>query len=328
MRIVRFALLVGGAALFVALLIRIGLETIVSSFSRLSWRLLVILWFPFSLVAAFDTLGWRFAFRRDSVPFRALLYARMAGEAFNVTTPTASVGGEAVKAWLLRPYVSLEESLPSVIVAKTTITSAQALFLLLGIAVAWPILPAGSPLLRAMEWLLVLEIVGVGGFILVQVVGILGGGSRMLGRLGLLRTVDPARTLGRMDQALSHFYRREPGRLLLSIACHFLGWVLSALETYVILHALGLPVSFATATVIEAFGTGIRFAAFLVPAHLGALEGGHVVAFTALGLGAPAGLVFSLVRRVREAAWTGMGFVVLAALGPTAPSTALVESES
>lgn len=328
MRIARFTLLIGGAAMFVALLIQIGPGAIVSSFSELSWRLLVILCFPFALVTAFDTLGWRFAFRHDGVPFRVLLFARMAGEAFNVTTPTASVGGEAVKAWLLRPYVPLEESLPSVIVAKTTITIAQAFFLLLGIAVAWPTLPADSPLLRAMQWLLVIEIIGVGGFVLVQVVGVLGGGSRMLGRLGLLGTVDRSQTLGHMDRALTHFYRHEPRRLLLSIACHFLGWALSALETYVILHALGLPVPFATATVIEAFGTGIRFATFLVPAHLGALEGGHVMTFAALGLGAPAGLVFSLVRRVREVAWTGMGFVVLAALGPTAPSNAALQPQS
>ena len=325
---VRLSLFVVGAALFMVLLVRIGPGAVAEAFSTLSWRVLVILCFPAVPVIAFDTLGWRFAFRRDRVPFRALVLTRLAGEAFNMTTPTASIGGEAVKAWFLRPYVALEESLSSIVVAKTTATIAQALFLLLGIAVAWPILPADSPLLWGMQWLLGLEVIGVGGFVIVQVVGVLGATGRLLRRLGRLGTDVGSRTLVPLDRALSSFYRHEPRRLLLSVACHFLGWALGALEAYVILHALGLPVSFATATVIEAFGTGISFATFLVPGHLGALEGGYVAAFAALGLGAPAGLAFGLISRVREAVWTGVGFLALIVLRSPAASSAAMESES
>ena len=83
-----------------------------------------------------------------------------------------------------------------------------------------------------------------------------------------------------------------------------------------------MPVSLAEATAIEAFSTGIRFAAFLVPGYVGALEAGHVVIFSALGLGAPAGLAFTLIRRVRELAWTGLGFLALAPLKAQAPPAA------
>ena len=51
---------------------------------------------------------------------------------------------------------------------------------------------------------------------------------------------------------------------------------------------------------IEAFGTGVRFATFLVPASLGVQEGGFVVTFVALGLSAADGVAFGLVRRLRE----------------------------
>ena len=314
----QWALLAGGAILFVVLVVEVGPGAVLASFATLSWWLPIIIVFPFCLVTAFDTLGWKFAFRRDRVSFVALLTARMAGEAFNATTPTASVGGEAVKAWLLRAQVALDESLPSVIVAKTTITVSQALFLLLGIAVAWPTLPAGSTLLWAMKWLLVLEILGVGGFVAAQVAGGVGIGGRLLRRFGVAGT-GPEGTLGRLDHALTRFYRDEPRRLCLSIACHFLGWAFSALEAWVILNALGLHVSFLTAVVIEAFGTGIRFASFMIPAHLGALEGGHVAIFGALGLSAPAALSFSLARRVRELAWTALGLAMLTGLGGRRP---------
>jgi uncharacterized membrane protein YbhN (UPF0104 family) len=125
-----------------------------------------------------------------------------------------------------------------------------------------------------------------------------------------------------------HFYRKEPGRLALSITCHFLGWVLGTLEAYLILWALGRPVSLATAMVIDAFGSGIGFAAFLVPARLGAAEAGQVAVFLALGLGAPAGLTFALVQRLREVAWTAIGFLALTTLRATAPPRARAALEA
>ena len=158
MRVIRFVLLFSGIALLGFLVWEIGPTVVASSFSQLSWRLLVVLCFPFLLMTLFDTLGWRFAFKRDKVPFRKLLSVRLAGEAFNLTTPTASLGGEAVKAWLLRGHVPFEESLPSVIIAKTTITIAQGLFMVVGITAAWATLPAGSPVLVGMRWLLILEV--------------------------------------------------------------------------------------------------------------------------------------------------------------------------
>jgi hypothetical protein len=87
--------------------------------------------------------------------------------------------------------------------------------------------------------------------------------------------------------------------------------------------------SVATAMMIDGFGSGIGFAAFLVPARLGAAEAGQVAAFMALGLRAPAGLTLVLVRRLREAAWTGTGFLALTTLRATAPppASAALEAE-
>ena len=321
MRWVRLGLFVCGAALFLWLLASIGPGAVVQAFTDLSWRLLIILVFPFGLTTLLDTLGWRYAFRRDTVPFRALLGARLAGEAFNLTTPTASMGGEAVKAWLVRPWAPLAEGLPSVIIAKTTIVTGQALFLVVGLAAAHIALPADSLVIRGMQWLLLIQVVAVAGFVAVQAGGALRGSTRWLQRFGWLS--DHRREpLAQINDELAHFYRREPRRLTLSILFHFLAWLIGALEPWLILHWMGLPVSLAQAIAIEAFSSGIRFAAFLVPGYLGALEAGHMAIFVALGLGAPAGLSFTLIRRVREAAWTGVGFLALTTLRAQAPPAA------
>lgn len=327
-RWLRAVLLLGGAALFAVLVWQIGPRAIVASFGELGWRLLIVLVFPFSLITACDTLGWRFAFRRDRVSFWTLARARLAGEAVNGTTPTGSVGGEAVKAWLIRDRVPFRESLPSVIVAKTTITIAQALFLLLGVLVAWPTLSAGAVwLLKPMTALLALEIAAVAGFVYAQMCGVVAGGGKMLERIGVVRAAHRGLPLRRIDLSLSLFYRREPLRLGLSIGFHFLGWVASAAETWLILWLLGVPASPATAVIIEACGTAVRFVTFFIPAHLGALEGGNVAVFLALGLDPAAGMSAILVRRVREAAWVGLGFVLLRAPGRRRAVVAVPEAE-
>src|SRR4030095_15226097 len=317
----RLGLLLCVAALFLWLVVSIGPGAIIQAFRDLSWRLLIILVFPFGLTTLLDTLGWRYAFRRDAVPFPSLLAARLACESFTLTAPTAAVGGEAVKAWLVRPWAPLTEGLPSVIVAKTTIVIGQALFLVVGLLAAHAALPSDSLVIRGMEWLLVVQVLAVGGFVVVQAGGALRGSTRWLQKIGWLSD-RPVETLTQINDELAHFYRREPTRLTLSIVYHFLAWLIGVLEPWLILRWIGLPVSLAEAAAIEAFSTGIRFAAFLVPGYLGALEAGHMAIFAALGLGAPAGLSFTLIRRVREAAWTALGFLLLAPLKAHAPPLA------
>lgn len=314
LRRLRQALLVLGVVLLVVLVAQNDPQAVLASIVQLSWRLGLLLCFPVALVMVLDTLGWRFAFLRDGVAFRTLLVTRLAGEAFNLATPTAALGGEAVKAWLLRGTVPVDASVPSVIVAKTTITIAQGLFLLVGVALAWSGALPGSSLLQGMLWLLAIETVALAGFVVAQMRGMLAVGGRLLAQLGLGAV--RAEVLGRIDGALGRFYREAPGRLALSIAFHFLAWLLGALETWMILAFLGVPVSLAAATVIEAFGTAIRVATFLIPASLGALEGGFVVTFAALGLGSTTAVSFSLIRRIREAVWVGLGLVAFAATRP------------
>lgn len=286
---------------------------ILASIGRLGWRLAIVFVVPVILVAFFDALGWRYAFARDRVGLGTLMWTRLVGEAFNLTTPTAALGGEAVKTWLLRDRVALSEAVSSVIVAKTTITIAQGLLLLLGVVLAWTSLAANSRMLVAMEWLLGLEIASLALFVHAQTRGLASFGGRLLARFGLRRFASHE-GLDRVDRSLAEFYLQQPRRLALSIFYHFVAWLLGAVEGWMILWLLGTPVSLVTATVIEAFGTGIRFATFLIPGSLGALEGGYAATFAALGLGGTMGVTFSLVRRLREIVWIAVGLIAFAFL--------------
>ena len=307
MRTLKTVLLVLGALLLVALVYYVGTTPILETLRRLSWWQFVLVCLPYAVITAADTLGWRFAFARDRTPFLRLYGARVVGEALNIVTALGSVGGEAAKAWLVRRDVSYEESVPSIIIAKTTITIAQALFLLVGIVVAWISLDVDSEVLRAMLWLLVVEVLAVAGFFGAQVSGLVARAGRMLQTFGVVQDATRATQL---DSALRGYYGREWRRFALSVAFHLLGWLLGAVEAVIMLWALGIDASALTATVIEALGSGVRFATFLVPASLGAFEGANAAAFGALGFGAGAGLAFSLVRRARQVVWVVIGLAV------------------
>lgn len=306
----RLSLLVAGAVLLTVLVVRIGWDPILAVLTRLGWWQLVLICLPYALVMVVDTLGWRYAFSRSQAPFRRLLGARIAGEALNAVTALGSVGGEAVKAWLVRRDVSYQESVPSLIIAKTTITIAQALFLVIGIGLAWAglVIAVDAPILTAMLWLLVVEALAVAGFVLAQILGVVAHTGRLLVWAGVVESAESAR---RLDRALRVYYREHWRRLALSVGFHLAGWLLGVVETVLILALLAMPTSLGTATVIEALGSGVRFATFLVPASLGVFEGANAAAFAALGLGAEAGLAYSLVRRVRQAVWIGAGIVLL-----------------
>lgn len=324
LRYIRIALLLVGAVLLGVIVAENDPAAIVASIASLGWRLGIVIVFPAALVVYVDALGWRYAFRRPRVSLTTLTWTRLAGEAFNLTTPTAALGGEAVKTWLLRDRVPLADALSSVIVAKTTITIGQGLLLLVGVVLAWATVAADSRILVAMEWLLAVEIVSLALFVLAQTRGLAAFGGRLLGRLGLRRFEGHA-GLDRLDRSLAEFYLQQPRRLVLSILYHFLGWLLGSLEAWTVLWFLGSPVSLATAVVIEAFGAAIRFATFMIPGSLGAQEGGYAATFAALGLGGTLGVTFSLVRRIREIVWIAVGlgaFAVLRIPRPPDPSQA------
>jgi glycosyltransferase 2 family protein len=322
MKALRAVLLIGGLVVLAFLVARVGLESVMSVLSRLAWWQLLLVCVPYGLIMAVDTLGWRYAFIGTAPPYLRMLAARTAGEAVNIVTAFGSVGGEAVKVWLLRPAVPYDESVPSVVIAKTTSTIAQALLLLLGLLLAVTMVSVDEDVIWAMLGLLAVEILLVGGFVVTQVAGLVRRAGRLLAWSGLIKDASAAEQL---DARLRGFYRQNWRRFLLSVSFHFGGWLLGVLETLVMLYVLSVPVGVGTAAVIEALGSGVRFATFLVPGSLGVLEGANTGVFGALGLGASAGLAFSLVRRARQGVWIGLGLAVLVAARLQATSATSAE---
>jgi uncharacterized membrane protein YbhN (UPF0104 family) len=146
----------------------------------------------------------------------------------------------------------------------------------------------------------------------VQLRGGVAGSGRILRRLGIGPAESYHALLLDVDRRLAALYRERRGRVLVSALLHAGGWAMGGLEIYVVLRLAGIPVDLATSCILEAVSSAVRFATFMIPGSLGALEGGNVAAFAAFGLPGAAGLSFSLVRRLREATWALIGLAALA----------------
>jgi putative membrane protein len=315
MKLRQWVLLIFGISLFTYLIAEVGWQQIINEIFKLQWKILPLI-LIYALVYSFDTLGWSFGFKPQThqASFINLFWIRVAGEAVNNTTPTGYMGGEPVKAFLLKRHgISIPESLASLVIAKTTLTLSQILFVLIGLGLAFIKLQISSALRNGI-------IVGLGLLTLIVLLFLFFQGKGLFSAMarGLIRLKIATKFLmSKMDKIkelefhISDFYRKCKGRFLLSFLFHFLGWLAGILEIYFILKFLGIPLVFSDAFMIEALHQLVRGLAFMIPANIGTQEGGNVFIFALFGLGAVLGLSVSLIRRIRELVWAGLGWGIL-----------------
>lgn len=308
--------LIVGLAALVGIVLHIGLEPIQHTVSQLGLLHLGIILLPMILVYGLEALGWQLTLgsHARTVGFLRLFAIRMAGETVNVTTPTAYVGGEPLKAFLLKRYgVPMVDGLASVITAKTTMTFAQVLFILLGLALAFWILGDSGHYWVAMLVSVGVLGFGVGLFLLLQRHGIGVGCLAMLRACGIrfafLEKREPQ--LQELDGTIRSFYSQHQQTFYAALAIFFLAWLTETLEVYAILYYLGVSIDVWAAISIAALTVLIKGGTFFIPGSLGAQEGGYTVLLMSFGYSEVTGITFALIRRLREILWILLGLVCL-----------------
>jgi uncharacterized membrane protein YbhN (UPF0104 family) len=311
MRRVELALLLAGIVGLAAIVREVGAAAVFTALRDVAWLLPLLLIGPGLAGQIVEAQAWRFAFARDRVPVRELFLVRIAGEALNMTTPTANVGGEGVKAWLLRDRARLRDVVPSLLVAKSSDALAQLVLLLIGIAVAWHLPDLDPRMFQGMVTLLVVESLAVAGFLFVQTSGAVARGASVFNRLGLIRKPATGNATLHVDRRLARYYRRERARFAASTALNLLSFLIGALETGLLTWALVGPPSWPAMLVASSIASALSFVGFFVPGQIAVREGAYVAAFVALGLEPTTGLSVGLAKRALDLAWAALGFLAL-----------------
>ena len=296
-------------------------------FSSVFDLLLMFGWLGFSVVVAvyllafwIDALSWLLAIETAPVSWRwtwKVFTARMAGEAYNSLIPAAGIGGEPIKAEILKRRfgVSLKVGGASLVIAKTVNMIALVAFLILGFVMILGVEALSGSVKTLAGFGLATIVSSTATLFVLQRYKLTSQVARRLAstikldwiRRGLIHLDD-------IDQIFVSFYRYRGSRFRWSLSLAFINWLLGVVEIYVVMHFLGYPVDWTAAWIIEAATQLMRTAAFFIPAAIGVQEGTFLFICGLLTGNPTLGMAAALIRRAREILWIILGLIYAAAL--------------
>ncbi len=274
------------------------------------------------LLQLLDSLTWQLtipSLRMTHLPSAArILMVRMVGEAFNRVIPAGTLGGEPLKAVLLKRTcaVGYREGTASLYTIRMLDLAGQILF----------VLGASAVILFADPIALSYKIsIGLGILVMCAMLAslLLLPRSRLSVRIKRFlhlrgwgaRAIEALSHIEDIEDRIVKFRRRHPRRFYGALTLSATNYTLGSVELYLTYWALGHPINFAEAVMIEAVLQLVRTVTFFIPGNLGSQEGAYVLFGVALtGTAASVGLGAAIVRRLRELVVLLLGFAIGAAM--------------
>lgn len=242
-----------------------------------------------------------------------LFRVKIISDAFNLILPSASLGGDAMRAFLIRDRVPLSVGVPAVLFDKTIEFAASIVFLGSGLLLGLLSLRLPVALIVPAGISLAVTTLGIALLVVVQKRGVTGSLLKLSAPLPAARRWVLKREckFQAMDESLGILYTRTNYRALLPVAFHVLARCFGALEVLVILMVLNAPVSFIQALFIATIVTLANTVFFLFPGQWGVTESVHVLVLQNMGYPPAIGLSLGLIRRIRKLMFVGLALVLM-----------------
>ncbi len=326
MRLLKIFYLGLGVLLLGFVVAEIDLAEVALQVAKVGYGIIVIVGIYF-VAFAIDSVTWQMTIRGvplDLVWAYRVWKLRMVGESFNAVIPAGGMGGEPVKASLLKSHygINYREGTASLILAKTINMIALVIFLIGGFA----LMIEGQALPKAYEYVagfgLLAFAVGVFLFFVIQRLSITSLTGTWISRWRIGRRLeDILHHIHDMDERLVHFYTQAKGRFAGALFLALVNWMLGVVEIYYALVFLDRPITWAEAWIIEAVAQMVRTGAFFIPAAIGVQEGAFLLVCGAITGSPSIGVAVSVIRRIREVIWIIWGFAVGALYSIKSPKT-------
>ena len=281
-----------GFGILACLLYYMDLSVIVQSFQYLGFKIVLvfltaILWIISNTLCLATLLNYR-------VPFRHLLYNQVTGDAYNVITPFAGLGGEPYKVQHLTNWVPINDASEAILRDRLIHSLSGILYTSLTLIVVLVFIP--------LEQALFVTFTTIGGILTI--------GAILL--IVLILSTAPNQFLGNLLQRMKlvENYRSNPlNRLVFLKALSFkmLGRILNLVEFLAIFILLGIHPDLLELLTISAMLALSGTLLFIVPQGIGVNEAGISGAFNLIGRPIELGLTFGLIRRARVIFWALFG---------------------
>lgn len=299
---------------------KFSIREVIETFSSGKWWMICL--YLFAIIGMMTSLVWRWVVVLKSqgytkIPFWHLFWYKIVGYAVSYITPTAKIGGEPVRAGLLKRHnIPFKEALSTVVIDKTLELSTCGMFFALGVVVLFfkNALTGSSAIL-------------FGGFALAFVLLIsafylqMFRGKAFMGKVFRFTRLHKLKKgakweaqLTKFEQLVIKFYHKDTKIFWYTIFITAISWIFTYLEYKSILLILG----YSNASILQVFMIfSFVGAAYLVPIPMavGSLEASQIGVFAIIGLPAAAGIALALVTRIKDIMWTALGFIALSIYG-------------
>jgi len=297
MLFVRFLVLGLGVLFLFLVLRRLNPAAVLQSLSQVGWFGFAVVVIAGLVLTACLSSGL-YPLLLDAASLRLVFAARQVRDSCGDILPFTQLGGIASGMRILAlSGIAPARALAAGVVDVTAELMGQALFILIGLALAAPAIRADPQLGPYFSWLVIgalLFAAGVMVFVFLQLAG-----SRMAERFLAVPKLGGGATVFR--QALHHLYRQR-ARVMLSVGLHLFGWCASGVWLWVVFQVLGNPIALGSAIAIQSLLEALRSATVFIPAAVGVQEAGYAALGALFGFAPETGVAVSLLRRGRDIA--------------------------
>ena len=305
-----------GLLIFLYLVHRIGPAVLAANLKRFGPWFLAILALACCWIFI-QALAWwliqKAYFQR--LPLGILYRIRIISDGFNLILPSANLGGDAMRVFMIKGDVPLRDGIPSVLFDKTIEFIGSLVFLFGGILLGLATLRLPATLVVPVSISLCVTAVVVVVFVVIQKRGLTYSLTKLGRLLPKLRgwAEKHGTQLEAMDRNFRLLYTRSNKRAIPPLLLHVLARLVGASELMIIMAVLKSPVNYVQALFISTVLTAGNTAFFVLPGQWGVTEGLSILVLQSLGFPAAIGLSVSVIRRVRRLIMAGLALILFAA---------------
>ncbi|MBN1272949.1 MAG: flippase-like domain-containing protein [Candidatus Aminicenantes bacterium] len=310
--ILNLAWIIGGA-LIIFLILKIGPGRIWSNIKTVSIVNFLLLFFFRFIYWLLRTLYWKMILNRfePGLSFFNLFQARIVGHAISYLTPSAHLGGEVIRTYMVN-CPNRRKCLASVILDKTIEILTVIVFAVIGLTIALIRISIPTNMKIFLIGSVAMVILFVAFLIHKQRKGLLTWLSDLIGKVRIrLKFLQKSREkIEEADLYISEFLTKHKIYLFYSILFYAFIILFWTGEIHLTLLVMGVHVRLIDSFLIVTLGTIAFFLPFF-PASVGTYEAAYVAVFGILGMQAGAGLALTVIRRILALFWAGAGLVMI-----------------
>jgi uncharacterized protein (TIRG00374 family) len=310
-KIIRLAA-VAGVLILAFIIYKIGPRQIWDYIKKLSVENFLILLALRILYWLLRTLNWKIildAYEEKTSLFH-LFVARMGGHAVSQLTPTAHVGSEATRIFMIKTS-SKKVAVASVILDKTIEYLTNISFTALGVILIFTRIPLPGKTKTFFVGGAAIFVLFIIFILYRQKRGLLGWIVDFMSRIKIrLKFLEKNREkIKETDERISWFYRNHRGAFLIIFLLYSLLIMLWVTEIHLNLVFIGVTdISFLDTFLIVILGN-LAFMFPFIPGSLGIYEATYIGLFALFGLGGDAALTLVLIRRLLALLLAGLGLL-------------------